>query len=354
MRSNYEQKKRVGIEAVIKAASLCQKVQREMIGVKEKGALEKGTLEKVDRSPVTVADYGAQAIICRALKEAFPDESIVAEENSSLLRITENHPLLERTAFYVEQVLGEKIDSQRICDLIDLGNGQPGHHFWTLDPVDGTKGFLRGDQYAVALAFIMEGKVQIGILACPNLSFRSPAGRTVDYSTVDDRPEDSPDSGSVYVGVAGEGAYMMSHDLKQSLPLRVSAVADPAKARFIGSHESGHADLDTHQRIAQSLENRIPSLGMDGQTKYGMLARGAADVYLRLPSPATPNYYEKIWDHAAGSLIVEEAGGVVTDINGNALNFGLGKKLSANRGIVASDGKKMHEAVIEAIRRVRG
>jgi len=341
MRSRYEQEKKVGIEAIIKAASLCQKVQREMVGF-----TEKGTLEKVDRSPVTVADYGAQAIICRALKEAFPDESIVAEENSSLLRLPENNPLLERTARYVEQILGEKIDNQAICDLIDLGNGQPGHHFWTLDPVDGTKGFLRGDQYAVALAFIMDGKVQIGLLACPNLSFRSPAGRTMDDST-----GDSPNSGSVYVGVAGEGAYMMSLDLKQVLPLQVSTVEDPGKVRFIGSYESGHADLDAQQRIAQSLKNAIPSLGMDGQTKYGMLARDAADVYLRLPSPETPNYFEKIWDHAAGSLIVEEAGGVVTDINGHALNFMLGKKLSANRGIVASNGK-MHKAIIKAIQGV--
>jgi 3'(2'), 5'-bisphosphate nucleotidase len=87
---------------------------------------------------------------------------------------------------------------------------------------------------------------------------------------------------------------------------------------------------------------------MDGQTKYGMLARKSADIYLRLPSPKTPDYYEKIWDHAAGSLIVEEAGGVVTDIHGRALNFGLGRKLSVNQGVVASNGK-MHQAVIEAI-----
>ncbi|MEW5802513.1 MAG: 3'(2'),5'-bisphosphate nucleotidase [bacterium] len=339
MKSGLNQEKEAGIESAIKAASLCRKVQREMVGLKKEGALEKS-----DRSPVTVADYGAQAIICHALKEAFPDVTIVAEENSSLLRLPENRHLLDRTTSFVEQILEEEVGRQQVCDWIDLGCGQPGHRFWTLDPIDGTKGFLRGDQYAVALAFVVDRKVQFGILACPNLSFRLPSDRAMDKK----KGDSSGSSGSLYVGEAGEGAYMMSLDRRQVTPLHVSATDDPARARFIESFEPSHADLAAQQKIAQSLRNGLSSIRMDSQTKYGMLARGAADVYLRLPSPETPDYREKIWDHAAGSLIVEEAGGVVTDIHGTALDFGLGKKLSANQGIVATNGK-IHSAVIEAI-----
>ena len=58
-----------------------------------------------------------------------------------------------------------------ILDNIDHGNGEPADLFWTLDPIDGTKGFLRGDQYAVALALIKEGKPVLGVLGCPNLPF---------------------------------------------------------------------------------------------------------------------------------------------------------------------------------------
>ena len=53
--------------------------------------------------------------------------------------------------------------------MIDRGGRESGHRFWTLDPIDGTKGFLRGDQYVVALALVVKGEVQIGALACPNL-----------------------------------------------------------------------------------------------------------------------------------------------------------------------------------------
>jgi 3'(2'), 5'-bisphosphate nucleotidase len=77
---------------------------------------------------------------------------------------------------------------------------------------------------------------------------------------------------------------------------------------------------------------------MDSQAKYGAVARGEAALYLRLPSPKTPDYRENIWDHAAGVLVVEEAGGRVTDIRGHALDFARGAKMVDNRGVVVSNG----------------
>jgi len=52
-----------------------------------------------------------------------------------------------------------------VCEWIDRGGSDYARRFWTLDPIDGTKGFLRGDQYAVALALVVDGKVQVGVLA---------------------------------------------------------------------------------------------------------------------------------------------------------------------------------------------
>lgn len=89
---------------------------------------------------------------------------------------------------------------------------------------------------------------------------------------------------------------------------------------------------------------------MDSQCKYTVVARGDANIYLRLPVSET--YQENIWDHAAGSLIVEEAGGVVSDINGKALDFSLGRTLIANKGIVASS-PSLHPQVITAIKKVK-
>lgn len=95
---------------------------------------------------------------------------------------------------------------------------------------------------------------------------------------------------------------------------------------------------------------------MDSQCKYACIARGSSSVYLRIPVIYDqPNdhkeYVEKIWDHAAGSLIVEEAGGVVSDINGKGLDFSVGRGLRLNSGIVAC-GLIMSKTVLSTIKKV--
>ena len=79
------------------------------------------------------------------------------------------------------------------------------------------------------------------------------------------------------------------------------------------------------------------------------IARGAGDLYLRLPVRA--DYQEKIWDHAAGDLIVREAGGHVTDVEGRRLDFSLGRTLKENKGVIAAP-KAVHERVLDAVRSV--
>jgi 3'(2'), 5'-bisphosphate nucleotidase len=87
---------------------------------------------------------------------------------------------------------------------------------------------------------------------------------------------------------------------------------------------------------------------MDSQAKYGILARGEVTLYLRVPSSAEPGYTENIWDHAAGSIIAEEAGGRVTDISGRPLDFSSGIKMEKNRGVLVSNGI-LHEVVLKAL-----
>tara|TARA_B100001123_G_scaffold414158_3_gene513283 strand:- start:2097 stop:2381 length:285 start_codon:yes stop_codon:yes gene_type:complete len=87
---------------------------------------------------------------------------------------------------------------------------------------------------------------------------------------------------------------------------------------------------------------------MDSQAKYAAVARGDAVLYLRLPSADGKRYAEKIWDHATGSLIVEEAGGRVTDMRGRDLDFRSDPLMKRNRGFVVSNGA-IHGRVIEAL-----
>jgi len=83
------------------------------------------------------------------------------------------------------------------------------------------------------------------------------------------------------------------------------------------------------------------------QAKYATVADGRAEIYLRLPT--RKDYVEKIWDHAGGVLVVEEAGGTVTDVDGKPLDFTHGRGLHANRGVIVTNGR-LHNAVLEAVR----
>jgi 3'(2'), 5'-bisphosphate nucleotidase len=85
---------------------------------------------------------------------------------------------------------------------------------------------------------------------------------------------------------------------------------------------------------------------MDSQAKYGAVAAGEAALYLRLPSPKYPDYREKIWDHAAGAIVVEEAGGKVTDMYGKPLDFYTAAKMMHNRGVVVSNGAIHHDVLL--------
>lgn len=319
---SYRQEKQVAIDAVTRAAALCTKVRTHMIDV--------NALEKNDRSPVTVADFGAQALVCHYLKGAFPDDPIVGEEDSGDLQKRENLQQLILVTRYVQD-FHSGATPEDVCEWIDSGNASVASRFWTLDPIDGTKGFLRNDQYAIALALIEDGQVQVAALACPALPL-----------SLDDA--DGP-SGSLFVAVRGEGAQMASLQEQNFAPIHVLPAEDPAGLRFVESVESGHGDHALQAAIARAAGITQPSLRMDSQAKYGAVARGDAALYLRLPSPKYPNYAEKIWDHAAGSLIVTEAGGTVTDMHGQPLDFGSDFKMNDNRGVVVSSGP-FHEAVI--------
>lgn len=331
---SYEQEKQVAIEAVTLAASLCQQVRQ---------IIRPEAIEKRDHSPVTIADFGSQAIICKLISEAFPDDPIVAEEDVSALSQPDMADYLAQATHHVQAVLPEATP-EAVIDWISRGNGQVNQRYWTLDPIDGTKGFLRGEQYAVALALIEDGEVKLGVLACPALS--------LDAAQINSVQTDSAQghgAGSLLVAVRQEGATMMPLSGGEAQPIKVVAADDPVNFRFVESVESGHGDHTQQEAVAQAVGITAASLRMDSQAKYAVVACGQAALYLRLPSPKTPDYREKIWDHAAGVIVVEEAGGKVTDMHGKPLNFALDYKMRDNQGVVVSNGT-CHEAVLAALK----
>lgn len=328
MNNNQRPEVQFALDAVRQASLLVRLIQSEMVSP---------ALTKEDRSPVTIADFASQALVARLLQLAYPDDPLVAEEDSAVLRTPEEHQTLERVASYVARFLpGAAPDT--VSGWIDRGAASTAPRFWTLDPIDGTKGFLRGDQYVAALALVEDGQVQVAVLGCPNLVdgyLPSPGG-----------------PGSLVVAERGQGSWTASMDSPARFSeMHVSKLTHPARARILRSYESSHTNVDQVDEFSQELNVQAAPVRMDSQAKYAVLAAGQGDLYVRLLSPKQPDYKEKIWDQAAGSLIISEAGGTVTDLDGMPLDFSHGRTLAHNRGILASNSF-LHERALEVLRRV--
>jgi 3'(2'), 5'-bisphosphate nucleotidase len=313
------------LAAVRAASELCRGAQGRL--------LAGHTLTKGDESPVTIADFAAQAVVCAALTDSLGAIEMIGEEDSDDLRAPDASGLLDAVVGLVASQRGEAVSSAAVLDWISVGSSTgTTDRYWTLDPIDGTKGFLRGEQYAIALGLIEGGEVILGVLGCPNL------------------PNPDGSIGAIFAATDGTcQAWYGSATTPQ--PVRVAAPTALAEARFCESVESGHSNQDHSALIAAKLGITAEPYRIDSQCKYAAVARGDASIYLRLPTRA--DYREKIWDHAAGKFVVEQAGGVVTDVTGAPLDFSHGSKLQTNSGVVATDGR-FHDQVIDAVRSVLG
>lgn len=322
--------------AVTRACAVCRHVQSSLDTVR--------SITKDDRSPVTIADFASQAIVAKTMRDALgPSFRLVAEESAEALtsHTTTWSGALDEVLAALRSVWPDAT-ADDVVAAIDLGNADPIndglHSFWTLDPIDGTKGFLRNGQYAVSLARIDNGRPTVGLLGCPNLSR--------DLS----RPFDDPDPhGSIYIAAHTDGLYELPADDLKATPLRIRRLDhDPADPiTMCESIETAHTSHSDSQRILERLGPAAEPARLDSQAKYAVVARGQADLYLRLPTKK--GYIERIWDHAAGALVAEEAGCAVTDAVGNVLDFSHGKGLEKNRGIVVAP-PALHGRVDRAIR----
>lgn len=333
--------------AVAAASSVCSSVQARLDQLR--------AITKDDKSPVTIADFASQAVVARALRAALGDDLLlVGEESSAFLRDPQHAAHLSATLAVLrdgDNPAWPDVSPDSLFHAIDGGEADPlspravAEGFFTLDPIDGTKGFLRGGQYAVALAFVRDGVPQLAAMGCPNLAPDPTAS-----------PENPAPTGSLFTAARGCGCVTQS-------PLRSScgrgggelAVTPASRAAFAGvrqhpvlaeSVESAHSDQSASAIIMRELDPGYTLLRLDSQCKYAVVARGQADVYLRLPS--RKGYIERIWDHAAGALIAEEAGCIVTDVLGKPLDFSCGRGLEMNKGIVVAP-TALHPRIIAAI-----
>jgi 3'(2'), 5'-bisphosphate nucleotidase len=277
-------------------------------------------IEKEDGSPVTAADYVLQALVVAGLRARSRDGRVprVGEEHSESL-VASRRPDVERIVVdAVRSMLGWRshADALRAIDGDAPRSGDP---YWTIDPIDGTRGFLLGAQCSVCLALIEGSETTVGVLGCPRMGPRG------------DLRLHLAGPGVIYAAARGAGSYECDADgsVRSRLALGHWQGGDLRWARSLNRSRSAQPSR---------LEPRLAELGpytsesMDSQCKYALVARGDADLVVRLPRGA--GNMESIWDHASGTLIAEEAGARVTDALGRRLDFSHGDSLAANLGIL--------------------
>jgi HAL2 family 3'(2'),5'-bisphosphate nucleotidase len=246
------QEREIAVSAVEKACRIGEAVRAELVPT--------DTVVKADKSPVTVADFAIQSQVSLALRDAYPDALLVAEEEGEDLLGEDRANLRDVVVNHVRRMVpGAAPDD--VLAVLSKGRHADGkaERFWTLDPVDGTKGFLRGGQYAIALALIENGEVVVGVLGCPNFPLTAPALRV-------------GGSGVSFCRRQGAGTRMRNLKDGSECDVQVSQIADITRAAFCESVEAVHSSHDQAGKIAALLGVSVPPARMDSQCKYAAVA----------------------------------------------------------------------------------
>jgi 3'(2'), 5'-bisphosphate nucleotidase len=271
MAQDFSRELAISRTVAIEAAAVVDSFKGRPLGVEHKAGGE----------PVSLADLESSALIVRRLAEAFPDDAILSEE------VPDDPARLEKS------------------------------RVWMIDPIDGTRDFLRGEPgYVVMIGLCVEGRPRVGVVV-------------------------QPTSGNVWMGALGAGAWKETPDGKRE-PLRISGIKNSQDIRLVSS--KSHR-TDYYERFRRALgitdEFALGSVGL----KVALVAEGSRDLYVY------PGGQTKIWDSCGPEAILSAAGGKLTDSDGNDLCY-TSLSLHNPRGLVASNGL-VHEQALAAIANLR-
>jgi 3'(2'), 5'-bisphosphate nucleotidase len=232
---------------------------------------------KAGNEPVTQADRDANALIVAGLGAAFPEAGLLSEEAP------------------------------------DDGSRRVRERVWMIDPLDGTKDFIRGENgFATMIGMLVAERPVLGVV----------------YQPIIDR---------LYFAVAGAGAFVEEGG-RAPERLRVSDVRRAFEARMVASKSHRDEIIDrVRAELGITDELNVGSVGL----KLGLIARGERDLYVN------PSGHSKLWDVCAPEAILVEAGGRLTDSTGAPIDY-RGAELRNLRGLIASNGH-LHDEVVERL-----
>ncbi|KAK9085053.1 hypothetical protein Sjap_025464 [Stephania japonica] len=367
--AKYRRELEAAVDVVEKACCLCVDVKKSLGSTSSGG----GILEKNDQTPVTVADFGVQAFISLELKKMFPSIPLVAEEDSTFIRSN-------FLADNVLSVVNDRVEPEHkpltrddVLEAIDRGGkdaftfGAKPSTYWVLDPIDGTRGFLKGSEalYVVGLALVVDGEIAVGVMGCPNWKD--------DYSdspSINDQEAKSgiPTLGIVMAAHVGCGTWrrrlsnmlnsnasstnwshwtrcfvdgsFLVHEARYCIPDSQTWNSLPLSASFSSTNDPA--------AVGEKQVLLLPTC-CGSLCKYLMVASGRASVFILR---ARTNTIIKVWDHAVGIICVLEAGGQVTDWRGNPIDLAADqverRVIFPSGGVIVSNGN-LHNQILKMI-----
>jgi 3'(2'), 5'-bisphosphate nucleotidase len=232
---------------------------------------------KDDDSPVTQADREANALIVGALMSAFPGDGILSEE------------------------------------LPDDGSRLTRPRVWMVDPLDGTKDFIRGrDGFAVMIGLLDGARPALGVV----------------YQPIGDK---------LYFATRGGGAFLQRGG-GAATRIHTSDVTELSRIRMVASKSHRTETIDrVRAELGISDELNVGSVGL----KLGLIAEGVRDLYVN------PAGHSKLWDACGPEALLTEAGGRLSDLRGELIDY-RGPELGNTRGLIASNGV-LHDEVVRRL-----
>ncbi|WOO81730.1 3'(2'),5'-bisphosphate nucleotidase [Vanrija pseudolonga] len=331
------------LAVAISAIQHAVKISSRVIASKNKGIVEKD-----DHSPVTVADLAIQALLTATIHSAFPDDLFVGEESAEQLRAS---PTLLDAVWgllsdldIADSVARIPASKDKLCSMLDwAGTGQPSAgRYWIFDPIDGTKAFIRGENYAVNVCLMTGPGQTLSAVGIPLLAPDAVAPINNDTTSA---------SGSIMFATRGHGTFIRPLDGPADTPARrlprrtADDTTQLTAVTCVEGTDSAVPGLNV--KIAARLGIAYPGNDLLAWVlRWAVLGLGAADATFWVYRKRTR--YGKIWDHAGAMLLFEEAGGKITDVHGKVIDIFAGRAMSSNFGFVAAlEGA--HARVLSAV-----
>ncbi|CAO2823762.1 unnamed protein product [Amaranthus hypochondriacus] len=364
-KAKYYKELEAAVNVVHRACRICVDVQKSLFS--DDGRV----LEKNDNSPVTIADFSVQALISLELEKHFPGVPLVAEEDSAFLRSNNLADAVVKVVKDHTSFPHEHLTDNKVLAAIDRGGNnaiafesKPAT-YWVLDPIDGTRGFLKGGSalYVVGLALIVEGETVLGVMGCPNWR-DNPLNESL--TDVEECLKEESTQGIIMVAHLGCGTWksklsdsfggLMSLDnfweqcfVDGSSVVHEARFCIPESQKWDSIPLSNSLSATTNPNNLDEKQVLLLPTCCGSLCKYLTIASGRASVFIVRARTRT---IMKAWDHAVGMICVLEAGGKVSDWSGSEINLAADETarrfISPSGGVLVSNCT-LHDQILELL-----